>query len=169
MKASKHRVSNFIQTYPTSLIICAALSCMPAWLLLHITNPKPLTDWLSYYGAAVNETGKTTATAGTAIYHLSHRVVSSGMLRHVALVRTDVSEEHSASFTRVTRIGEIGTTLAVTSIVPSSPILVTLMKEALSSYETSVLKRATRHNIQEDSILHSHCCENLKSYSFHVN
>jgi hypothetical protein len=38
----------------------------------------------------------------------------SGMLRRVALVRTDVSEEHSASFFRVTRIGELGTTLAVT-------------------------------------------------------
>jgi hypothetical protein len=37
------------------------------------------------------------------------------MLRHVALVRTDVSEELSASFIGVTRIGEIGTTLAVTS------------------------------------------------------
>jgi hypothetical protein len=40
--------------------------------------------------------------------------VSSGMLRHVALVRTDVSEELSASFIRLTRIGELGTTLAVT-------------------------------------------------------
>jgi hypothetical protein len=40
---------------------------------------------------------------------------SSGMLRRVALVRTDVSEEPSASFIRVTRIGELGTTLAVTS------------------------------------------------------
>jgi hypothetical protein len=38
-----------------------------------------------------------------------------GMLRRVALVRTDGSEESSASFIRVTRIGEIGTTLAVTS------------------------------------------------------
>jgi hypothetical protein len=37
------------------------------------------------------------------------------MLRSVALVRTDVSEEISASFTRVTIIGELGTTLAVTS------------------------------------------------------
>jgi hypothetical protein len=81
------------------------------------------------------------------------------MLRYVALVRTDVSEELSASFIGVS-IGELGTTLAVTSnrrslhvsvakdsVVPSSPILVTLMKEALSSSESSVLTRATGHNI----------------------
>jgi hypothetical protein len=40
---------------------------------------------------------------------------SSGVLRRVTLVRTDVSEELSASFIRVTRIGELGTTLALTS------------------------------------------------------
>jgi hypothetical protein len=37
------------------------------------------------------------------------------MLRRLAFVRTDVSEELRASFIRVTRIGELGTTLAVTS------------------------------------------------------
>jgi hypothetical protein len=42
-------------------------------------------------------------------------MASSGMLRRMALVRTDVSEELSVSFIRVTRIGELGTTLAVTS------------------------------------------------------
>jgi ribosomal protein S9 len=101
--------------------------------------------------------------------------VSSGMLRRVALVRTDVWEELSASFIRVTRTGVLGTTLAVTSsvrrllvtanVVPSTPVLVTLMKEALSSSQTSVLTRATRRNIPEDTTLHSHRRENLKSYT----
>jgi hypothetical protein len=52
-------------------------------------------------------------------------MVSSGMLRRVAPVGTDVSKELSPSFIRVTGIGELGTTLAVTSnrasVVPSSP------------------------------------------------
>jgi hypothetical protein len=43
------------------------------------------------------------------------KMASSGMLRRVALVITDVSEELSASFIRVTRIGELGTTVALTS------------------------------------------------------
>jgi hypothetical protein len=42
-------------------------------------------------------------------------MASSGMLRCVALVRTGVSEELSASFIRVTGIGELGRTLVVTS------------------------------------------------------
>jgi hypothetical protein len=85
-------------------------------------------------------------------------MASPEMLCCVALVRTDVSKKLSASIIRVTRMGDLGATLAVMANVdPSSPILVTPMKEALSSSETSVLTTATRRNIQEDAIVHEYC------------
>jgi hypothetical protein len=100
-------------------------------------------------------------------------MASSGMLRRVALVRTDVSKDFRAPI-MMTRSGNLGTPIVVTSrvrrllvtakVVPSLPILVTLMMEAIRSYKTTVLKRATRHNIPEDDILHSHRCKNLISY-----
>jgi hypothetical protein len=51
-------------------------------------------------------------------------------------------------------------------MVPSSPILVTLIMEATPSYETSVLSRATQLIVKEDEIFRSHRGENLKPYIF---
>jgi hypothetical protein len=109
---------------------------------------------------------------GTENYYLhpqnKTRMSPSGLLRREALVKTDVSEELSAYITRVTRIGELGTTIAITNnqrtllvlalhivflrsvrlllvtpnVVHSSPILVTLIMEVLGSSEMSVLNKS---------------------------
>jgi hypothetical protein len=55
--------------------------------------------------------------------------------------------------------------LATANFVAISTILVTLMKEALSSAETYLLTRATRRVIPEDGIFLSHRRENLKPYT----
>jgi hypothetical protein len=116
-------------------------------------------------------------------------MVSSGMLRRVALVRTDISEERIAPINIVTRLGELGKTLPVTSNrstaklvllrsvfrllvtakVPSSLIIFTLMMEVIRSSETSVLTRATLRNVPEYDIIQSHPHENFKSYITQTN
>jgi hypothetical protein len=96
------------------------------------------------------------------------------MLHCASLVRADILEKRIASIIRVTRIGKLGMLaeilcqtsvcvkktkeeysvflhsvlrLLVTANVPSSPILVTQIMKAIRSSETSVLTKATGHNI----------------------
>jgi hypothetical protein len=75
-------------------------------------------------------------------------MVSSGMLRRVDLVKSDVSEEPSASFITVTRIGGKGTTLAVTSKTDAgcarflrNVIVIAVKTSNLTSMGLSVLHR----------------------------
>jgi hypothetical protein len=80
------------------------------------------------------------------------------MLCRVVLVRTDDSEELSASIIRVTKIGfvflrSVRRLLVTSNFVPSSEIIVSLSMEALSSSEESVLTKTTGRNIPEDGIL----------------
>jgi hypothetical protein len=95
---------------------------------------------------------------------------SSWVLRRVALVLYDVSEKRSASIVRVTRIDELGTTLAETSnrrMLRRNTILVTLVMGVLRPSETSLRTRATRRNISEDDILQEiFPLTQLSQYSF---
>jgi hypothetical protein len=95
------------------------------------------------------------------------------MLRRVALVRTDISEDRKAFIIRMKRIGELRRALTVANnrsslrrnsrlrllgtvkAVPSSLILLIPMMEALRSSEISVRTRATQRNIPEGGVLNN--------------
>jgi hypothetical protein len=84
------------------------------------------------------------------------------MLRRVALVRTDVSEERSASIMRmhshIVFLRIVCRLLVTANVLPSSLILVTYIPP-----KRRFLTRATWRDVTEDGILHSHRCENFKS------
>jgi hypothetical protein len=82
------------------------------------------------------------------------------MLRHVALVRTDFSEEIIFPIINVTGVSElvfldgVPRLLVFVNLVPSSLIFISLMMEAIRSSETSVLTRVTRRHTPEDGFHH---------------
>jgi hypothetical protein len=95
------------------------------------------------------------------------------MLRRVVLVRTDVSEEPSVSFIRVTRIGELGTSPTQAATINRRTLRrnTKYFTDFCHPHEGGAMflrnvgsYKSQRRNIPEDTILHSHRRENLKSY-----
>jgi hypothetical protein len=111
-------------------------------------------------------------------------MASSGMLRHVTLVITEVSEEHNASFIKVTRIGELGTTPAVTSnrrtlrrntwrIIPEYAvlwiyILLEIVKEGMST-EFSLENLCKNPTFNSEDAMKDTITKYLTGYSFYFS
>jgi hypothetical protein len=81
-------------------------------------------------------------------------MASSGILRRVALVRTDVSGNLAPPSEHLVFLRSMHWLIVTASVFLTSPVVVTLMKDMLSSSETSVPTRATRRNNPEYTILY---------------
>jgi hypothetical protein len=91
-------------------------------------------------------------------YSLHHNVARTGKLGITLAVTININTVRRNVLLVVLRL------LIIVNVVPSSPILVTLIMEAIRSSETSVLTRTTLRNIPKDGILHSSRHDNFKSY-----
>jgi hypothetical protein len=102
---------------------------------------------------------------GNKISKLIIRHASSKVMQHGGNSRDAGNSEHGVLIAvTLTTAAHARQLLVTANLVTSSPNLVTLTMEALSSSETPVLTRATRRIIPQDDILHGHRHENLKSY-----
>jgi hypothetical protein len=126
-----------------------------AWALLH----TPTFWFVSCAGSALNTPGfkirSLPRNASTRRYIDNWRIPSSGMFRHVCLLRTDVSELRIVSILSVAK-------KSVSSSLSGSRFSSALRKETTHSSDP-FLTRPTRPNIPENNILHSRRCENFKS------
>jgi hypothetical protein len=84
---------------------------------------------------------------------------SSEIGRRVAVVRTDFSEERIPFIIRMTRISKLGKTLSsvlqllvIASVGTSSPILVTLMMEAIHFYNSHTVPHPRRRHSSESEM-----------------
>jgi hypothetical protein len=90
--------------------------------------------------------------------HSRENLKSSSVFPYGVATHQHIRLIHTVFLRRMFRL------LVTAAVVPSSPILVTLMMEAIHASVTSFLTRATRSIISEDVIHHSHRREHLNSY-----